>query len=191
MALCALDENSSSSSSTGLTRDHEHSAEVHKSVSISGESSSSDSKDESSFSFLCHGEIVEGLQSRKGYPAVFCEGEHQQWADAHCADISDARYKALSNTSNPWICHLCDKKEADREVIKPAHELSQSDTNAESVFCDNGENLDSSSNIPSAQKNTNESLPTELEGVNFTVHDTCSPKKADLLCRMLVLEKEM
>lgn len=60
-------------------------------------------------SFRC--DIVKHSELHEGEPALFCEGDHQKWAHACCFNISDNAYKAMSNSSEPWICPLCNETE--------------------------------------------------------------------------------
>ena len=63
--------------------------------------------------FICHNEIIECSESRKGDAAIFCEGSHKQWAHARCAQVNDELYKALTNSSDLWYCPMCKKDSQD------------------------------------------------------------------------------
>ena len=66
--------------------------------------------------FACRCDIVERSELCEGEPALFCEGEHQQWAHARCFNISDDAYKALSNSSEPWMCPLCSRTNSNTKI---------------------------------------------------------------------------
>ena len=64
-------------------------------------------------SFACGCDIIECSELHEGEPALFHEGEHQQWAHAHWFNINDDTYKALGNSSEPWICPACSQTNSD------------------------------------------------------------------------------
>ena len=66
--------------------------------------------------FACGCDIVERSELHEGEPALFCEGDHQKWAHARCFNISDDAYKAMSNSSEPWICPLCNETDSNAKI---------------------------------------------------------------------------
>ena len=69
--------------------------------------------EEKEYCFACGCDIIECSELHEGEPALFCEGKHQQWAHARCFNINDDTYKALRNSSEPWICPACSRTNND------------------------------------------------------------------------------
>ena len=81
--------------------------------------------EENEYCFACGCDIIECSELHEGEPALFCEGKHQQWAHARCFNINNDTYKALSNSSEPWICPACSRTNSDVNSEGPSLNFQQ------------------------------------------------------------------
>ena len=51
--------------------------------------------------------LLEATADKEGEAALWCEGNHKQWAHASCVGVSESLYKALQGCNMPWICQSC------------------------------------------------------------------------------------
>ncbi len=62
--------------------------------------------------FVCGEVIVDATESEEGENALFCEGEHQQWAHAMCFNIDEDEYLEIGLSVQEWHCPFCEASEA-------------------------------------------------------------------------------
>ena len=117
-----------------------HPTTLYEDCSYNDEEASLPLNEENECCFACGCDIVERSELCEGEPALFCEGEHQQWAHARCFNISDDAYKALSNSSELWICHLCNRTDSNTKIECAKKEADWSEilarmTSLENMVC--------------------------------------------------------
>lgn len=111
-----------------------HPTALYKECSYSDEEASLPNE-ENEYYFACGCDIIECSELHEGEPALFCEGKHQQWAHACCFNINDDTYKALSNSSEPWICPACRRTNSDVNSEGAKSELPARIASLENTVC--------------------------------------------------------
>ena len=65
---------------------------------------------------VCEDTIREAKGRGKGLDAVFCDGSCHAWLHRHCAGLSRARFEALANSEEAFLCPTC-QREGQQETI--------------------------------------------------------------------------
>ena len=63
---------------------------------------------------ICAEYIIDATDTHEGQEALFCEGTCQCWFHRWCAGVSQARYKLIRKSPEPFLCPTCtfDRKQA-------------------------------------------------------------------------------
>ena len=65
---------------------------------------------------VCEDIIREAKGRGKGQDAVFCDGSCRAWLHRHCAGLSRARFEAVANSEEEFLCSTC-QREGQEETI--------------------------------------------------------------------------